>query len=221
LKKVGKHKTEGARPKTNSFKNTHDRVLEKALELFSKKGFEGATTREIAAVSGVSEVTLYRHFESKDDIFAQIAKRFSIVPLLKNIPSEVFRKPLKEKLKYIATGFFSIFKERSAMMRIMFSEAVVHKQQAKMIFENIPLKALNMISEMLELEMAAGIIKKSNSRIISRLFLGMLLSYNIMNEMLYGKEYEQFDDNEVIENIVNIYLKGIEKKHKMSCKEKS
>ncbi len=41
------------------------RILEAAAFLFSKQGFDGTTTREIAARAGVVEPLVYRHFGSK------------------------------------------------------------------------------------------------------------------------------------------------------------
>ncbi len=48
---------------------TRERILETSLRLFSEKGYLGATTKEISAESGVAEVTLFRHFPSKESLF--------------------------------------------------------------------------------------------------------------------------------------------------------
>ena len=210
LKTETKTETGDARKKPRSFEDTHERILEKALELFSKKGFRGSTTKELAAGAEVSEVTLYRHFESKEAIFEEIARRFTIIPVLQNIPPEILAKPLGDKLKYIAERFFKIFRERTSMMRMMFSEAIINKEQAKMLLENLPMKALAIISKLFEREIAEGKVKKLDPKIIARLFLGTLLSYNLFQEILYGKEYESFDEGVVIETLVETYLKGIE-----------
>jgi AcrR family transcriptional regulator len=45
-------------------------VLDAARELFATKGFQGASTSEIASAAGVSESALFRHFETKADLFA-------------------------------------------------------------------------------------------------------------------------------------------------------
>ena len=37
-------------------------IVEAAVPLFARKGFSGATTRELAEAAGVSEALLYRHF---------------------------------------------------------------------------------------------------------------------------------------------------------------
>ena len=49
---------------------TRDRLLASGLSLLVKKGYRGAVTREIALGAGVTEMTLYRHFRSKDELIA-------------------------------------------------------------------------------------------------------------------------------------------------------
>jgi AcrR family transcriptional regulator len=48
---------------------TEDRIVEAAVQLFSRQGFAGSTTFEIARLAGVSEVTVFRHFPRKKDLF--------------------------------------------------------------------------------------------------------------------------------------------------------
>ncbi len=44
-------------------------ILDAALEVFYRAGYENGSMREIAAVVGVSEPALYRHFVSKEEMF--------------------------------------------------------------------------------------------------------------------------------------------------------
>jgi AcrR family transcriptional regulator len=48
-------------------------IVQSALKVFARKGFAGATTREIAEAAGVSEALLYRHFASKEMIYRELA----------------------------------------------------------------------------------------------------------------------------------------------------
>ncbi|HJT23944.1 MAG TPA: TetR/AcrR family transcriptional regulator [bacterium] len=43
-------------------------VLDAALKLFVEKGIEGTTTREIAQLANAGEGTMFRHFQSKEDM---------------------------------------------------------------------------------------------------------------------------------------------------------
>jgi len=47
-------------------------LIEVAIDLFSKKGFGGTTTREIAAAAGVTEAIIFRHFATKQDLYTAI-----------------------------------------------------------------------------------------------------------------------------------------------------
>src|SRR6266536_2952158 len=60
-------------PRTTSTRlNATDRrrqLVETALDLFSRKGFGGTTTKEIAAAAGVAETIIFRHFATKQDLY--------------------------------------------------------------------------------------------------------------------------------------------------------
>src|SRR5260370_32524560 len=47
-------------------------LLETALDLFSRKGFEGTTTNEIAAAAGVTEAIIFRHFPNKQALYTAV-----------------------------------------------------------------------------------------------------------------------------------------------------
>ena len=48
-----------------------NRILAAAARVYAEHGFRGSTTRRIADVAGVNEVTLFRHFKSKEALLAQ------------------------------------------------------------------------------------------------------------------------------------------------------
>jgi AcrR family transcriptional regulator len=51
---------------------THQRLLQAAKELFTRQGITQTTTRQIAEVAGVNEVTLFRHFGSKPGLLLAV-----------------------------------------------------------------------------------------------------------------------------------------------------
>lgn len=60
-----------AAPKGGSW----DRLIDAAEHLFAQKGYEAATTREIAALSGDTLGTLSYHFKTKDVLLREVVKR--------------------------------------------------------------------------------------------------------------------------------------------------
>src|SRR3712207_4718904 len=47
-------------------------IIEAALALFSRKGFRGTTTREIAEAAGCNEATIFKYFATKDELYSAI-----------------------------------------------------------------------------------------------------------------------------------------------------
>ncbi|MDX1383230.1 MAG: helix-turn-helix domain-containing protein, partial [Thermoanaerobaculia bacterium] len=52
-------------------------ILEAARPLFARHGFEGTTTRSLAAAAGISEALLYRHFPDKESLYRAIGEEHS------------------------------------------------------------------------------------------------------------------------------------------------
>ena len=50
-------------------KDTKERILGAALEMFSQNGYAGTNIRELAASLGMGKSSMYRHFESKEEIW--------------------------------------------------------------------------------------------------------------------------------------------------------
>ena len=69
--------------------NTKEQLLKATLKLISEKGYLGATTREIALEAGVTELTLFRHFGSKEHLFEELLKSYTFLPMLKELLPEM------------------------------------------------------------------------------------------------------------------------------------
>jgi AcrR family transcriptional regulator len=54
-----------------------DRIVQSAGVLFARQGYHGTSTREIALMATVSENTIFRHFESKEDLFWACLNKYS------------------------------------------------------------------------------------------------------------------------------------------------
>lgn len=50
----------------------YNRLIEKAEEFFMKLGYRAASMEEIAEAAGISKMTIYKHFSSKEELFLKI-----------------------------------------------------------------------------------------------------------------------------------------------------
>ena len=50
-------------------KDTKERILAAALDMFSQNGYAGTNIRELTASLGLVKSSMYKHFESKEEIW--------------------------------------------------------------------------------------------------------------------------------------------------------
>lgn len=164
--------------------NRKKQILESAINVFIENGYIGSTTAEIAKAANISEVTLFRHFESKKHIFMA-----SIEPIVFNTLRESITasKDLnsKEKLEYILTERLMLISKNREVMKLLIMESQINKE----------LNSLNYIEKMstlLKTTISEIGIPMKDDEFIMRVLMGGILSF------LYLPE----DDEEKIENYV-------------------
>jgi AcrR family transcriptional regulator len=76
--------------------NTREKILQTAIDMFSVKGYNDVSIRDITGAIGIKESSLYNHFTSKqqilDEIFGHLVERFESM----NIPEEEAARLIEE-----------------------------------------------------------------------------------------------------------------------------
>lgn len=86
-----------------------DLILEAARQVFAEEGLEGASLRAIAMQAGYTPAALYFHFESKEDIYAEVLRAsLQSLGLAVNRAMEQARSPAL-RLEAAAMAFFRFY----------------------------------------------------------------------------------------------------------------
>lgn len=104
-------------------------ILEAALNVFSKKGFDGSRTKEIAVEAGVSEATVFKYFPTKQNILASlmrpviesIAKPLFLAPVIKII-DEAGKVGLEKTLVLLMKDRLVVFEKNERLVRTLLLE---------------------------------------------------------------------------------------------------
>jgi AcrR family transcriptional regulator len=76
-------------------KPTRQKLCEAAVDLFSKEGYDSVTTKRIAEAAGLSEMTLFRHFGTKYNLFEEAYDAYLYQPSFESL----FRNGLKDDIE--------------------------------------------------------------------------------------------------------------------------
>jgi AcrR family transcriptional regulator len=109
--------------------DTREAILRAAIKLFSEHGSRGTTTRRIAQDAGVNEVTLFRHFQSKEDLMREALHWFAEQSTMKTLPADPI-DPAAELADWSRDHYKQLYKIR-ALIRTTMGEFEEHPQQCE------------------------------------------------------------------------------------------
>lgn len=133
-------------------------ILHAAKQLFPIHGFDGTSMDAIAALAGVSKLTVYSHFTDKESLFSEAIR----AKCAEQMPGELFnvdvRGSLREQLLAIARAFFSLVTsdEAIALHRVLTTGAGGSEKLAQMFWEAGPQTLQCRFASFLEREVEAG-----------------------------------------------------------------
>jgi len=111
---------------------TSHKIMKVALKLFSEKGYYPTTTREIASVAGVNELTLFRHFGSKSNLF-QAATEYTVIDSqVDHILSNVQNLTFEESMALIARRIYLLYIKNTLLYKVQMKLADDEKELVKL-----------------------------------------------------------------------------------------
>ena len=98
--------------------DVREALLRAAIKVFAETGSRGATTRRIAQEANVNEVTLFRHFKSKDDLLNAAVQFFAAQLTTRKLPDTPV-DPRAELVEWARAQHRELYKVRVLVRRAM------------------------------------------------------------------------------------------------------
>ena len=98
--------------------DVREALLRAAIKVFAETGTRGATTRRIAEAADVNEVTLFRHFRSKDELLRAAVQFFAAQATVAALPEDPV-DPRTELLQWCRAHHRELYKMRGLVRRFM------------------------------------------------------------------------------------------------------
>ncbi len=188
--------------------DTKERLFEATLKLISEKGYLGATTREMAQEAGVTELTLFRHFGSKEKLFMEVLNKYTFLPKLKELLPELEHLSYDDALRLVANKFLLTLKQRKPMIKIMYSEVNLYPEKIRQVYNKFITEIRLTLASYFASQQKKGVLRKVSPQVAARMFLGMLFSYFRTEEMMKGADIARNKMEKDIRELVDIFIHG-------------
>jgi AcrR family transcriptional regulator len=188
-------------------------IIEEATRLFGQDGYKKVTIKQLAAACGITDAALYRHFRSKEAIYAEVLK--SVEARL--VDQEVLDRIAEEKnievlLKRLAEHIIEFFGRNPDLYRLLLYSALEGHERASQVFGMIRGRYIRYLVEQLDRLFDAGEIVEKNSEITARCFIGMVFDCALGFSLWKGMQGKGYKASEVVANNIPIYVNGLKKR---------
>jgi AcrR family transcriptional regulator len=179
-------------------------IIDSALKLFSTKGFEGTSVREIAADAGVNVAMINYYFLSKEKLFESVVEyRASVLQgIFTELVNNTELAPI-EKMDIVIDQTIERKFSNSQFHHLLHRElSLEHRPQLRNAISDILLKNMNPVKKIIQNGIKDGVFKPVDIELTLTTLLGtihyLLTSDTICRKILGKKEgFSAFQNNQL------------------------
>jgi AcrR family transcriptional regulator len=188
--------------------DTRTKILQAALKLFAKRGYEATTTKDLAKSAGVAEGTLFRHFSNKKAILIEVATA-GWVDILTDLLTELSEMGNYQAVSQVMRRRMLNMRKNADLMRVCFVEAQYHPELRESIQGEVISKMTDVAEAFFETAMEKGIYRQMNPKIVAKVFLGIFAIAGFSEETIMNPDASPKAMQEMAEGISDIFLRGV------------
>jgi AcrR family transcriptional regulator len=194
--------------KTQEFERREQAILDTALGLFAGERWESVTVVQIAEQTGIGKGTVYKHFASKDEIYARLALDFfyGLLEQCRQLPEGDDPEAEMRNAFHGVLRYHLEHREYMNVRQYVFRAGFWERLSPSYIeaFEKLDAEFVDWANQRIERGMASGAFSRQP---LSTVRIGLDALFNGAVDQLWGERcWMQFEPEEYIEQIVDFAL---------------
>jgi len=186
-------------------------ILEVAIDLFSKRGFGGTTTKQIAEAAQVSEAIIFRHFATKQDLYAAIldfkAKEAGKDQWMEELRDLAEQQDDARLFRAVASRMIKGYGADKSFQRLIAYSALDGHEFSKILHSRaLPFHAF--LCDYIIKRQKAGAFREMEPGLVVFALISMPAHFGLLTK-LYGFDLIKATDEDAVDAFVEILLNGI------------
>ncbi len=189
-------------------------IVRVAMRLFSRRGFRGTTTKEIARAAGVSEAMVFRHFATKEELYSAIIDDKACAGDAED-PRQIVADALAEKndravFEGLALNALVQNECDPEFQRLLLYSALEEHELAQMFWDKFVRRVYEFLGDYIRERQKDGAMIEIEPAIVVRAFIGMVIHHSLNNN-LYDRKRSllKISNEEAAGRFARILLDGI------------
>lgn len=187
-------------------------ILKVAADLFSMRGYNGTTTKEIAESVGVSEAIVFRHFGTKQELYRAVLD-YKAEEAIKHIWTESIeamrRKDDRAFFELLAKEILLFHHKDATLLRLLYYCALEGHELAERFYNTAVRSARDRLAEYIAERIKDGVFRRQDAATAARIFLGMVGNYAVTRELFQWSDVRDLSVEAAAEEIATVFLHGM------------
>lgn len=187
---------------------TEERIVDAAVQLFSRQGFNGTSTREIARLADVNEVTVFRYFARKKDLFwAAVDSRVTRLRLGKELQAGLAQDGAPEVVVPLIVEFLvQIAIYQPELIRLLHFSLLEMRPGAERIYREQLGPIFQTVIGYLERCIRSGVLRKVDPSVTAVSFATTILAHHGLHPLLTGVSVPHANTEEAVSAYSSFWL---------------
>ena len=188
-----------------------EQILNVAMSLFARYGFEGTTTRQIAEMARVNEAIIFRHFPTKEDLYWAIIRRKCTHAGRTRMIEECIAAGGSdlEIFSSIAGQMLARTRTDENITRLLLFTALERHELSQEFFRNFVAQQYEALARYIRERVAEGAFRDVDPTLAARGFLGMVIYHYLIQELFGGRRQRDYDPAATGQLLAELWLRGV------------
>jgi AcrR family transcriptional regulator len=186
---------------------TRQRIIDTAFRLFSTNGYTRTSTRALAAEAGVNEVTIFRHFGSKQNLLKAVVEDFNQAAFPATF-EKLLTGDYTVDIPIMAKALAEAIAEGFAPIRLLMCEAQEVPTLLEMMTEGSDHNQ-GLIADYFRRQIEAGVVRDDLDPKTMVLAFDALFSTPVTNSAMFDPDHvPKVPDDDTINQLAGIFIRG-------------
>jgi len=189
-------------------KDTKEKILTAATSLMTEKGYSNVSVKDIANTAGVSEMTVFRHFETKMGILHAVLQAHSYIPYFERFFAQELSGNLTHDLQQIAHTYLAYMEKNKPIFLIATQDRNRLPELMEAISNTQTQQLQKLLATYFQSQINQGTLKGMDTYGQAIVFLTSLFGFFVTNA-LWDNHFLKDQKEPFIHQLVATFVSGV------------
>jgi len=189
--------------------NRRNKIIEAALKVFGEKNTSEATISEISKEAGISDVTLYEYFKSKEDLLFAIPEQITLEAIEELERALHYIKGAENKIRAIVYSYTNLYESNPPYSSLVLLQLRVNRKFPRSKAYAMVRRPARMLVDAIKEGIETGVFKRDIDPYLIRAMLLGTIEHLFTRWHLFGKPE---NPSRYLDPVIEVILNGVKEK---------